>query len=200
VIGLLTGRVLRRLPGRVLLEVGGVGYDISIPLSTFYALPVDGASATLEIHTLVREDAIQLFGFATLPEKSVFEALLAVSGVGPKVALAVLAGMSPEEIVGAIERNDAPRLRAIPGVGRKLAERIALELKERVGKLAVGRPHAEPGLAPATIAGEEAESALLNLGYGAAEAREALERARRAAPAPGGVEMLLREALRILAR
>lgn len=196
-IGRLTGIIARRRPGEVLLDVQGVGYRVSIPLSTFCALSADGAPATLEIHTVVRDDAILLFGFATESEKALFEALLSVSGVGPKVALAVLAA-APEEIVRAVEAGDAPRLKAIPGVGRKLAERIVLELRERVGKLPLAGAGSRSG--PPLEGALEAESALVNLGYAAGEAREALERAQREAASPLAIESLLREALRILSR
>lgn len=196
-IGLLTGRIVRRRPSGVILDVGGVGYEVTIPLSTFYALPADGAAATLEIHTLVREDAILLFGFGTPAERTIFEALISVSGIGPKVALAILAALAPADIVRAVTSGDVPRLRAVPGVGRKLAERIVLELREKAGKLGLDAAHAS---AMPAETGEEAESALLHLGYEPAQAREALRRARGDSQGPMPIEALLREALRILGR
>ncbi len=197
-IGRLTGKIARRHPSEILLDVGGVGYRVAIPLSTFCVLPSDGDLATLQIHTVVRDDAILLFGFGSESEKSLFEALLSVSGVGPKVGLAILSGMSPEEVARAVESGDAPRLKSVPGVGKKLAERIVLELKEKIAKLSLpvegGRP------APDATDEGEAESALLHLGYGQTEARAALDRAREGSPGRIPIEVLLREALRILSR
>jgi Holliday junction DNA helicase RuvA len=199
-IGRLTGRIARRQPTEILLDVGGVGYRVAIPLSTFCALPADGEAARLEIHTVVRDDAILLFGFSTYEEKALFEALLSVSGVGPKVGLAILSGLAPEEIVRAVEAGDAPRLKSIPGVGRKLAERIVLELKERIGKVGVGVGGAKR-LEPLAGGGREAESALVHLGYAPAEAREAVEHVQRQrGEAALPLETLLREALRILSQ
>src|SRR5262249_14513568 len=158
-------------------------YRVAIPLSTFLVLPPEGETCALEVHTLVRDDAIALFGFASDSEKSLFEALLDVAGVGPKVALAVLSGLPAGAAVRAIEEGDAARLRAVPGVGRKLAERIVLELREKVARLGIEPKEAA---APATLAGEAraAESALTNLGYAPAEARRAIERVSRAAAGP----------------
>jgi Holliday junction DNA helicase RuvA len=197
-IGRLTGRLVRRTPSGVLLDVGGVGYIVAIPLSTYGALTADGETASLEIHTVVREDAILLFGFATEMEKSVFEMLISVSGVGPKMALAALSSLSTDELLRAISSGNGARLRSIPGIGRKIAERIALELQEKAGKLgAVGGT----GIAgsPRAPDADEAESALVNLGYGASEARRALE-AVQAGKGPLPIEALLREALKQLAR
>ena len=169
---------------------------MGIPLSTFCALPSDSDVTALEIHMVVRDDALLLFGFFTESEKALFEALLSVSGVGPKVALAMLSGLSPRDIARAVESADAARLKAIPGVGRKLAERIVLELKEKIGKLEISTGGESSG---PMLAGEsEAESALLHLGYGVAEARLALERVRTSVPEAMPIERLLREALRIL--
>ena len=198
-IGRLTGRVARRSPGEVLLDVGGVGYKVAIPLSSFGALPSDSGSACLEIHTVVRDDAILLFGFVTEIEKVMFEALLSVTGVGPKMALAALSHLPIDELIRAIASGDVVRLKAVPGIGRKIAERIALELKEKVARIGSGPSPGLPG-ADGTDAGE-AESALVNLGYGAPEARRALERVRGAGRGdPMPIETLLREALKVLAR
>jgi Holliday junction DNA helicase RuvA len=198
-IGRLTGKIARRNPQEILLDVAGVGYRVAIPLSTFMNLPGDGDRAVLEIYTLVRDDAILLYGFGTQAEKDLFEALLSVSGVGPKVALAILSGHPPEEVARIVETGDAAGLRAIPGVGRKLAERVVLELKDKIGKLGLGLA-AGSSPAPRSHGDDEAHSALVNLGYAAAEARTAIDRARlehRGGPFP--VEALLRDALRILA-
>ena len=196
-IGRLTGRIARRHPTEILLDVGGVGYRVAIPLSTFCVLPPEGDRAVLEIHTVVRDDAILLYGFASDDEKSLFSALLSVSGVGPKVALALLSGLTPREFARAVETGDSPRLKSVPGVGKKLAERLVLELKDKIAKLGVVSGSLA---APPPTGGEgEAESALVHLGYGAGEAREALDRVRAATPTPVPIEQLLREALRILA-
>lgn len=197
-IGRLCGRIARRQPQEILLDVGGVGYRVAIPLGTFCALPEGEEPATLEIHMLVREDALQLFGFATETEKTLFEALLSVSGVGPKVALAVLSGFAPSELARAIEEGDSARIRTAPGVGRKLAERIVLELKEKVSRIAPAAPSSS-GSAPRGPL-REAESALVNLGYPPVDARSALEEAARDSATPAPLEALLRDALRILAR
>lgn len=197
-IGRLTGRIARRHPQEVLLDVAGVGYRVAIPLSTFMSLPRDEDPAVLEIYTLVRDDAILLYGFGTMGEKDLFEALLSVSGVGPKVALAILSGLPPEQVAKVVEAADAAALRAIPGVGRKLAERIVLELKDKIAKLGLGVGSGTP-LGSRAVGDDEAHSALVNLGYAAAEARKAIDRARvdhRGEPLP--VEALLRGALRIL--
>ena len=200
-IGRLTGRIARRHPQEILLDVSGVGYRVTIPLSTFCSLPGEGEPASLEIYTLVRDDAILLYGFGSLAEKDLFEALLSVSGVGPKVALAILSGLAPGDVARVVEAGDAPGLRAIPGVGRKLAERIVLELKEKIGKLGLGGVGGSSAM-PRVAGDDEAHSALVNLGYAAAEARTAIDRARlEGGPGqPLPVEALLRGALRILAQ
>ena len=124
----LTGKILSKQPNQVVLDVGGVGYDVTIPLSTFYDLGEDGASISLHIYTHVREETIALYGFRTYPEKRVFEKLISVSGIGPRLGIAILSGMSVDELVPAIQRNDVARLTHIPGIGRKTAERLVLEL------------------------------------------------------------------------
>ncbi|HXD74329.1 MAG TPA: Holliday junction branch migration protein RuvA, partial [Vicinamibacterales bacterium] len=131
----LRGAILDKHPNRVVVDVGGVGYDVAVPLSTFYVLGERGAEVSLRVHTHVREDAIALFGFATAMELDLFERLISISGIGPKVGLAVLSGIEPAELVGAIERGDLARLTAIPGVGKKTSERIVLELKDRLPKV-----------------------------------------------------------------
>ncbi len=131
-IAFLTGRLLEKHPNRVTVDVHGVGYDVAVPLSTFYALGEPGADVSLRIHTHVREDALALFGFATPLEQLLFERLIAVSGIGPRLALAVLSGIEPAELVRAVRSQDTARLTAIPGVGKKTAERIGLELKDRL--------------------------------------------------------------------
>ncbi len=176
-IAFLTGRLLDKQPNRVVVDVGGVGYDVAVPLSTFYTLGDAGAPVALRIHTHVREEAIALFGFATELEQLLFERLIGVSGIGPKVALAVLSGIEPEELVRAVRTKDTARLTAIPGVGKKTAERIGLELKDRLPRALVGAPGVP---APGGEAGgglrDDLLSAMVNLGYQRAAAEKAIDR------------------------
>jgi len=165
---------------RVLVDVNGVGYDVAVSRTTFAALPAEGSTATLEIHTNVREDAIQLFGFATRDEKAMFLRLNQVSGIGPKVALSILSGLDVPSLAAAIARGDVKRLTAIPHVGKKTAERIVVELKDKIGTLGEGVVvplHAGASLAPPPLpAGpfDDALGALIALGYKHAEAEDAL--------------------------
>ena len=182
---------------RVLLDVGGVGYDVAIPLGTFTALPPAGERATLHIHTHVREDAILLFGFVTQQEKYVFEKLLSVSGIGPKVALTVLSGLPLPELVTSIATQNARRLTTIPGVGRKLAERLGVELKEKMVEFGLMSAGAKP--AAKTSAADDAVGALQNLGYKPSQAEAAVAAAAREAPADD-LNALLQAALKSLAR
>jgi Holliday junction DNA helicase RuvA len=163
-IAYLRGRLLDKHPNRVIVDVAGVGYDVAVPLSTFYGLGDPGAEVALRIHTHVREDQLALYGFLTPLELAVFERLISVSGIGPKLALAVLSGIEPREMVTAIERGDLPRLTAIPGIGKKTAERIVVELRDRLPKAIDG----VPGVVPATRGDglrDDLQSALVNLGY-----------------------------------
>src|SRR5439155_7730125 len=132
VIAFLRGRLFEKQPNRIVIDVNGVGYDVSVPLSTFYGLGEEGSEIALRIHTHVREDALALYGFATPLELAIFERLISVSGIGPKLALAVLSGIEPPELVRAIEQSNVARLTAIPGVGKKTSERIVMELKDRL--------------------------------------------------------------------
>jgi Holliday junction DNA helicase RuvA len=192
-IGRLTGRLAAKAPDHVLLDVGGVGYLVHIPLSTFYELPEAEGPASLWIHTHVREDALALYGFLTERERTLFLLLLAVTGIGPRVALTVLSGMPPAELIDALRSQDVRRLVAIPGVGKKTAERMVLELAEKVASL----PGEAPQKAPAAVAADDVVSALVNLGYRKAEAERAVEAAARAG---GSREFgpFLKEALRRL--
>ena len=175
-IGRLTGRLAEKDPDQVILDVGGVGYLVHIPLSTFYDLPEPEGPVSLWIHTHVREDALALYGFLTEREQALFLMLLGVAGIGPRVALTVLSGMPPGELVEALRKQDVRRLMSVPGVGKKTAERMALELAEKVQRF--GR---EPTpQAPATVAAEDVISALVNLGYRRGEAERAVEAASRA--------------------
>src|SRR6188474_2551249 len=136
-IAQLRGTLLEKNPSRLIVDVGGVGYDVQVPLSTFYVLGEAGVQVSLRIYTHVREEVIALYGFATPLEQQLFERLIGISGIGPKLALAVLSGIEPGELVVAVQRGDVARLTGIPGIGRKTAERIVLELKDRLAQLAV---------------------------------------------------------------
>jgi holliday junction DNA helicase RuvA len=194
-IGQLRGRLTDKRPNQVLVDVGGVGYLVQVPLSTFAALGELHAEVTLLIHTHVREDALSLYGFLSSREKHFFEMLLSASGVGPSLALKILSGMSVEELVPAIRGSDLARLTKIPGVGRKTAERIVVELKDKLDAVTVEveRP------AASSPAGIEADvvSALVNLGYEARAAEGAVAEARRENGA-GNFEKLLRGSLQSL--
>ncbi len=153
-IALLKGFLADKHPSRIILETGGVGYDVQVPLSTFYTLGEPGAALTLRIHTHVREDVIALYGFATSLEQDLFERLIAISGVGPKLALAVLSGIEPADLIRAVRHGDVARLTAIPGVGKKTAERIGLELKDRLPasvQAQAGRSRRRPATSSAKI-------------------------------------------------
>jgi holliday junction DNA helicase RuvA len=200
VIAHLRGRVAEKHPNRVVVDVAGVGYDVYVPLSTFYGMGEPGTDIALRIHTHVREDALQLFGFATSLEQELFERLIGVSGIGPKVALAVLSGIEPKELIRAIERGDLARLTAIPGVGKKTSERIVLELKDRLPRVsAEAVAAAGDGDATATPMQDDVISALVNLGYHRPLAEKAAASAVRVAP-DVGFERTLKQALRELAK
>jgi Holliday junction DNA helicase RuvA len=191
-IGRLTGRLAAKAPDQILLDVAGVGYLVHIPLSTFYELPEVEKPASLWIHTHVREDALSLFGFLTERERSLFLLLLGVAGIGPKVALTVLSGIPPSELVAALRKQDVRRLVAVPGVGKKTAERMVLELAEKVAAFVEEAP-AET----AAVAAEDVVSALVNLGYRRAEAERAVEAIARAG-APEEFGGYLKQALKKL--
>ena len=196
-IAYLRGRILEKQPNRIAVDVGGVGYDVSVPLSTYYGLGEPGSEIVLRIHTHVREDALALYGFATKIEQELFERLIGVSGIGPKVALAVLSGIEPPELVRAIERADLARLTAIPGVGKKTSERIVLELKDRLPRASTAEA---AGTAPAPPAlRDDVLSALINLGYHRPLAEKAAAAAIKTAPG-GDFERTLKQALRELAK
>ncbi len=194
-IGQLRGRLAEKRPNQVLVDVGGVGYLVQVPLSTYGALGELHTEVTLLIHTHVREDALALYGFVSAREKHFFEMLLSASGVGPTLALKILSGMSVEELVPAIRGSDLARLTRIPGVGRKTAERMVVELKDKLESVAVETE--KP--APSSPAGIEADvvSALMNLGYDGRAAETAVGEAKREAGA-ANFEKLLRGALQSL--
>lgn len=195
-IGHLRGIILEKHPNQVILEAGGVGYDVQIPISTFTALPDVGAQAVLRIHTHVREDALLLFGFATPEEKTVFERLISVSGIGPKLGITVLSGLPTADLVAAIRTSDVPRLVKIPGVGKKTAERMILELKDKLS--AVGAPGKAAGLTEMEAVMSPLErdvlSALQNLGCSRPAAEEAMKKVKDEG-APGEFEPFFRAAL-----
>jgi len=192
-IGSLRGKLTEKRPNQVIVDVGGVGYQVQVPLSTFAALGPLHGETTLLIHTHVREDSLSLYGFLTAREKQCFELLISASGVGPALALKILSGLSLEELVPAIRKGDLAQLVRIPGVGRKTAERIVVELRDKLVVVDV----AEAGK-PATRSQLESEvaCALVNLGYEARAVEHAIEKARGAAGAD--FEKLLRESLQIL--
>jgi Holliday junction DNA helicase RuvA len=194
-IGYLQGTVLRASPERVLVDVQGVGYEVHIPLTTYYEVERagPGGSIRLYIHTHLREDGIALFGFASEREKLLFEKLIAVSGIGPRLARVVLSGMAADDLLAALAAGDLARLTSIPGIGRKTAERMVLELRDRVRELAAELP------GRAAPADDDLVSALVNLGYKPSQAERAVSEARRDRPdAP--FQELLRASLNRLSR
>ena len=194
-IAQLRGRLLRKEPQEAVVDVGGVGYRVTIPLSTFYRIGEPGSEVTLLTHTHVREDALALFGFLTPVEQALFERLIAVSGVGPKLAVGVLSGIEAPDLVTALRANDLARLTRIPGVGKKTAERLVLELKDKLQELpsSAAAPTAPGGAA------DDIVSALVHLGYSRPEAERAAERAMRE-HSEGRFEDLLRFALQVVSR
>ncbi len=197
-IATLQGTLAEKAPDRIVVDVGGVGYDVQIPLSTFYAVGEKGATVDLRIHTHVRAEALALFGFATRMELELFERLIGVNGVGPRLALAVLSGIEPSDLVCAIRTADVPRLKGIPGVGQKTAERIGLELKDKLPASALPGAVGADGVPVEDDLQGDVLSALLNLGYQRTHAERAAAAAMKAEL--DGFEATLRQALRELAR
>jgi Holliday junction DNA helicase RuvA len=193
VIGRISGALLEKHPPQVLVEAGGVGYELDVPMSSFYNLPAVGERVTLHTHFVVREDAQLLYGFLTLKERSAFRELIKITGVGPKMALAVLSGMNVDELAQCVALQETARLTRVPGIGKKTAERLLLELK---GKLADALPQATGGAgSPAGITAD-ALNALLALGYSDKEAVPALKQVAEGA----SLEEAIRQALKLLAR
>lgn len=196
-IASLRGKILEKHPNRIVVDVNGVGYEVFVPLSTFYGLGDLGSEIAVRIHTHVREDALLLYGFVTLLEQELFERLIGIGGIGPKLALAVLSGIEPMELIGAIERGDVARLTAIPGVGKKTAERLVVELRDKMpAVLPGGDADAEPRGGAGTVKADLV-SALANLGYSRPEAERGVDKALREDPA-GRFEDLLRRSLQLL--
>ncbi len=185
----LRGRLIAKHTNQAIVEAGGVGYDVSITIPTFSDLPATGAEVALHIHTHVREDTIALYGFLRAEEKKLFEKLLQVSGIGPKLAITILSGMPTPEMVAAIRSGDVPRLTRIPGIGKKTAERMVLELRDKLEAFAEA-----PGVTAATAVEEDVLSALVNLGYQRTAAERALAAARHNGKA-ASFEGLFRETL-----
>ncbi|HXO22774.1 MAG TPA: Holliday junction branch migration protein RuvA [Thermoanaerobaculia bacterium] len=194
-IGYLQGNLLQSGPERLLVDVQGVGFEVHIPLSTYYQIQHRGIGdrVALFVHTQVREDGIALFGFATEREKLLFEKLIAVGGIGPRLARVILSGMAPDDLLGALAAGDLGRLATIPGVGRKTAERMVLELKDKMRELAAELPE------KAVPADGDVVSALVNLGYKASQAERAVADARRDRP-DAAFHDLLRASLNRLSR
>jgi holliday junction DNA helicase RuvA len=207
VIASLSGRLKHRDANRVVIETGGVGYEVSIPLATYYRLPALGATVTLEIRQVVREESLTLYGFFTRAEKQAFDLLMLVQHVGPKLALAILSVLSPDELVSAIAREDVERLDAVPGVGAKVAERVVRELRDKTAELklvASERVEELDGAADGAEDGaselDDAVSALVNLGYKPIHARRAVDAvAARGGGARREFEVIIRESLAVLA-
>lgn len=200
-IGLLTGRVAAKSPTILTIDVQGVGYEVFIPLSTYYAVAGVNDAVTLRIYTHLREDAIQLYGFLTAAEKESFLLLTAVSGIGPKLALSVLSTLPVSDLLKAIQADDLDKLATVPGIGKKSAGRIVLELKDKAARIQ-STPLAS--VLPASDAGEalqeDALSALVNLGYRSAEVKEVLRRLARREEPPSELQDLIRDALKDLAK
>ncbi len=197
-IGYLQGQLLKATPERVLLDVQGVGYEVHVPLSTWYEIERRrDERIRLHIHTHMREDGITLFGFWTEREKLIFQRLIAVSGIGPRLAQVTLSGMPPDDLLAAIASGDLGRLATIPGVGKKTAERMVLELREKMRELAADLP--EKAEAAAQPADQDVVSALVNLGYKASQAERAVAEARREKP-DAAFNELLRASLNRLSR
>jgi holliday junction DNA helicase RuvA len=197
VIAQISGTLAQKIPGEIVVDVGGVGYQVFIPLNVFYRLPEVSSPVSLQIHTHVREDALQLFGFGDVAEKQIFLLLIGVSGIGPKLAINILSGISAEELARALRESDQTRLIAIPGVGRKLAERMIVELKDKLSTLAPIQAESAKSETGSQLM-LDAVSALVNLGYKRADAekvvRDVLKRGEHT------LESVLKETLRLLSR
>jgi Holliday junction DNA helicase RuvA len=200
VIAYLSGRLLEKHPNRLVVDVHGVGYDVQVPLSTFYEMAEPGADVSLKVHTHVREDQIALFGFGSQLELELFERLIAVGGIGPKLALAALSGLEPTDLVRAVRTSDIARLSSVPGIGRKTAERICLELKDKMPAAAPAAGVAVPVLSEGDELRTDLLSALVNLGYQRHGAERVVDRALREAGDQPVFEQVLKQALRGLAK
>jgi len=199
-IAFLEGRLLFKSPESIIVSAQGVGYQVAVPLSSFYDLPALEQGVRLYIHTHVRQDAILLFGFLTPQERDIFLLLLGVSGIGPKVALNILSGISSQELGQALMAEDSERIQRIPGVGRKTAERIVLELRDKIKKLNLGVVPSPPEEKQEEVLFEDALSALVNLGYPRVVAEKVLGQIKKEPEESISLEALLRKALKSLSR
>jgi len=202
-IGFLSGKLLEKQANTVIVDVGGVGYEVTIPLSTFYELGEEGSEVSLRIYTHVREDAINLFGFKTSRERDLYLKLISVQGIGAKSGIAFLSGMSADELILAIRTEDLAKITSIPGVGKKTAERLVIELRDKIGELSEGTAAravaASAGSPPADAVFDDALSALVNLGYQRNMAEKALKQAVQEGTEVT-VQKLLRKSLQLLAK
>ena len=195
-IAYLKGELINKSPVSVTVDVHGVGYEVFVPLSTYYELPDTGKAVAFRIHTQHKEDTLKLFGFLTEEEKKIFETLIAINKVGPKMALTILSGMSVAALRNAVSNNDVDRLSSIPGVGRKTSERLILELRDKLKNLEAPKDHADPS--PANGALDDALSALINLGYKKPQAENALRKVAAVSDPDSGLEHLIKESLKTL--
>jgi len=200
-IALISGKIVYKGISHVIVDVQGVGYRVFIPLTTFYELPETGEPVTLHIHTNVKQDAINLFGFYTVQERDLFQLMISVSGIGPKMSMNILSGISAQELLGAISGGNVGKLIRIPGVGKKMAERLVLELKEKVIKKMMMEESPQAGLQNRLddIIAEDVLSALVNLGYKNNVAKDALDRALRSSEEKMEMDKLLKKTLKFLA-
>jgi holliday junction DNA helicase RuvA len=199
-IALLSGKIAYKGISHIVVDTQGVGYRVFIPLATFYELPEAGETVTLHIHTSVKEDAIHLFGFYTLQERDLFQLMISVSGIGPKIAMGILSRISARELLEAISGGNLAKLTTVPGVGKKMAERLILELREKaIKKMAADQiPITDPKQKLNEMIREDVLSALVNLGYKANAARDALDKVARDAEGELAMDQLLKKALKIL--
>lgn len=203
-IAYLSGKLLTKHANSVILDVNGVGYEVTIPLSTFYELEENGSDVSLRIYTHVREDTLQLFGFKTSREREIFLQLITVSGIGPKLGITVLSGMSADDLVGAIRTNNLARLNSIPGIGKKTAERLVIELRDKIAQLSSPEleqefTSKEEAATSSDAVYDDALSALVNLGYQKTIAEKALRSAIQEGTV-NTVQALLRRSLQLLAK
>jgi Holliday junction DNA helicase RuvA len=198
-IAFLHGRILEKQPNALIVDVQGVGYQVHVPLSTYYEAGDEGMEIALRVYTHVREDTLQLYGFLTAVEQQLFERLIGISGIGPKLAIAVLSGIEARDLIGAVQRGDVGRLTGVPGIGRKTAERIVLELRDRLARLAVPAGVEPVGAPSADRLRDDLLSALQNLGYHRPLAEKAVDTALTSTGDPT-FEQALRAALRELMR
>jgi holliday junction DNA helicase RuvA len=200
-IALICGKIAYKGISSIVIDVSGVGYRVSIPLSTFYELPEAGAVVSLHIHTHVKEDAINLFGFYTIQERDFFQLLISVSGIGPKLGMSIISGIPVRDLMQAISRGDVAKLVSIPGVGRKMAERLILELKEKVVQKMMREqiPAADEQQKASEMIKEDVLSALVNLGYKNNTAKDALDKVMQVSKEELTLDVLLKKTLKILA-